>query len=88
MTVTEDQIERIAETAAKKALGEMFEIFGVNVSTHEGRKEFAQDMGFLRTARVGSARFSLAALLGIATSVATGVGYLIWQGVRAVIRTV
>jgi len=84
LSVTDDQVERIAEVAAKKALGEMFEIFGLNISTQEGRREFAQDMNFLRTARVGSGRFTMAAVIGIGGSVATGIGYLLWSGFKAV----
>jgi len=80
MTFTDDQIERIAETAAKKAVGELFEIFGVDVSTVTARREFSEDMGFLRVARVGSARARTMTITTIWTSLLTGTGYLIWKG--------
>jgi hypothetical protein len=83
MSLTDDQIERIAETAAKKAVGEMFEVFGVDLSTPSTRKEFAEDMNFVRVARVGSSRFRSMTITTIWTSFLTGVGYLIWKGAVA-----
>ena len=80
MSLSDDQIERIAETAAKKALGEMFEIFGVDLSTPSTRREFAEDMNFLRVARVGSSRFRVATVTALAGSFVTGVTYIIYKG--------
>ncbi len=80
----DDRIEQIADRAALKAISGMFEIFGMDTTTVHGRKEIQEDFGFLRVARVGSSRFRKTAVAGIATSIVTGLGYLIWKGLLAI----
>lgn len=84
MSPADEQVERLIERGARKALTDFFEVFGVDISTPEARKEFSRDVEFLRTARIGSGRFSMAAIGAAATGVATGMGYILWKGLIAI----
>lgn len=84
MSMTEEQVEKIATRAATQALANLFEIFGADVTTPEGRKAIAEDFTFIRTARVGSSRFKTVTVSTLATSIVTGLCWVIYKGLMAI----
>lgn len=77
-------LQAMAKAAAKEAIAELFEIFGNDITTPEGRRAVGQDLEFLRTARLGSQRMKKGMLLSAGSGIATGLGYLLWKGLLAV----
>ena len=77
-------LQAMAKASAKEAIAELFEIFGSDVTTPDGRRAVGQDMEFLRTARLGSQRMKKGMLLSAGSAIATGLGFLLWKGLAAV----
>lgn len=80
----DSQLQAIAKAAAKEAIAELFEIFGSDVTTPEGRRAVALDMDFIRTARVGSERLKKGILISLGSAIVTGFSYVLWYAAKGV----
>jgi len=81
--ISEDDIKKLAREAADMAISDMFEIFGIDVTTKEGRKGLQDDFSWVRDARVGSAGMRKAGSVAIIGALVTGATYALWKGLVA-----
>lgn len=79
----EARMEQIAESAAAKALADLFEIFGVDVTSKEGRKAIQEDFNWTREARIGSRSLKTAGWVTAIGTIITGLCYAVWKGIAA-----
>lgn len=76
----EARMEDIATKAAKTALSDLFEIFGVDITTKEGRKAIQDDFTWTRDARIGSRSLKTAGWVAAGGTLITGLLYAVWKG--------
>jgi len=76
----ESAIEAIAERSAQKALINMFEIFGADITTPAGRKMIQEDWSWVRDTRVGTKAIRNTTIGALIVSAASGLAYAIWKG--------
>ena len=81
--ISEAEIKLIAREAAEMAIGNLFEIFGVDTTTKEGRKGLQDDFTWVRDARVGTASLRKAGWLAGAGTIGTAIIYALWKGIVA-----
>lgn len=79
--ISEGEIKIIAEAAAEMAIGNLFEIFGVDVTTKEGRKGLQDDFTWVRGAREGTSALRKAGWAGALGTLATGLAFALWKGI-------
>lgn len=77
-SMTNPEIEAIVEKAFKKALIEVLDDFGLNVTTSEGRQELRADISWLRDTRKGTALVRKTALVGMITTFISGAAFGLW----------
>ena len=78
--ISESEIKLIAEAAAEMAIANLFEIFGVDVTTKEGRKGLQDDFTWVRGAREGTTTLRKAGWVAALGSLVSGVFYALWKG--------
>lgn len=81
--LSEAEIESIADRVANRTIANLFEIFGVDVTTKEGRKGLQDDLTFVRDARVGTAGVRKAGVIAIIGTIVTATALVLWKGVVA-----
>lgn len=82
--ISESEIKIIAEAAADMAISNLFEIFGVDVTTKDGRKGVQDDLSWLREARVGTSALRKAGWRTVWGALITAVLIAIWKGIGVV----
>ncbi len=85
--ISEAEIKIIAEAAADRAIGNLFEIFGVDVTTKDGRKGVQDDLSWLREARVGTSALRKAGWRTVWGAVVTAVLIALWKGLAVLAGT-
>lgn len=78
--MSEGEIKVIAQTAAEMAIANLFEIFGVDVTTKEGRRSLQDDFHFLRDARMGTAGLKRAGWVAAMGTIVTAICLALWKG--------
>lgn len=76
------EIQRIADAAAKKAIENVFETMGWDVSTPAGRESARRDAAYIRSSRKTAEKVSVAVRMAFITAVVTGTLTLLWQGLK------
>ncbi len=79
--ISEAEIKIIAAAAADMAISNLFEVFGVDTTTKEGRKGLQDDFTFLRDAREGTAGMRKTGWFAIIGTVVTAALLALWKGV-------
>ncbi len=79
--ISEHEIRLLAREAAEMAIANMFEVFGVDVTTKEGRKGLQDDFNWVRDARLGTTALRKAGWLAAAGTVVTGLALALWKGI-------
>lgn len=78
--ISEHEIKILAREAAHIVVAELFEIFGADISTPEGRKGLQDDFAWLREARTGTASLRKAGWLTAWGAVVTAACLALWKG--------
>ncbi len=78
--ISENEVRIIAEAAAEVSIAKLFEVFGVDVTTQDGRKSLQDDFTFLRDARTGTASVRKAGVFAIIGTLVTAILLATWKG--------
>lgn len=78
--ISEHEIKLLAREAAQMVIAELFEIFGADISTPDGRKGLQDDFAWLREARKGTASLRNAGWLTAWGAVVTAACLALWKG--------
>lgn len=81
--ISEHEIKMLAREAAEMALANLFEIFGVDVTTKDGRKALQDDFSWVRDAREGTASLRKAGWLTVFGTMITAACFALWKGIVA-----
>jgi len=79
--ISDAEVKFIAEAAAERAISHLFEIFGVDVTTKDGRKGVQDDFTWVREARLGSANLKRAGWRAALGAIITGAIFALWKGI-------
>ena len=82
--ISEHEIKLLAREAAETTISGLFEVFGLDVTTKEGRKGLQDDFSWLRDARTGTAGLRKAGSVAIIGTLVSGATYALWKGLIAI----
>lgn len=87
-TISEAEIKILAREAAEMTVANLFEIFGIDVSSKDGRKGLQDDLSWLREARVGTTAMRKAGWGAAIATLVTAAAYAVWKGILVLAGTV
>jgi hypothetical protein len=75
-------IKEVAGEAARKAVHDVFRLFGVDIEEQEEINYFRDDLVWSRKMRLLSERSARTAFLAITAAIGTGIVTVFWDGIK------